>query len=134
MDGDEAEWVEPGNSVICNPNGEIVAGPLRYGEEGILTTAVDLDRLPRRDACSTRSVTHRPDVFQLTVDTRPRRVRLISEDTSATTDAVVGPLSILAQAEHVVPSRRMRPATGSAKCVPMISVSESANRSMELAT
>ena len=31
---------------------------------------------------------------------------------------------------NVVPTRLRRPATGSAKCVPMISVSESANRSM----
>jgi hypothetical protein len=44
MDEDEAEWVEPGNSVICNPNGEIVAGPLRY-EEGILTAEVDSTRV-----------------------------------------------------------------------------------------
>ena len=34
---------------------------------------------------------------------------------------------------NVAPSRRMRPATGSVKCVPMISVSESANRSMRCA-
>jgi hypothetical protein len=34
---------------------------------------------------------------------------------------------------NVAPSRWMRPATGSATCVPMISVSESANRSMRCA-
>ena len=82
MDGDDAEWVEAGNSVICNPNGEIVAGPLRY-EEGILTTAVDLTRVAEtRRMFDPVGHYHRPDVFQLTVDTRARRaVRLVSEDT-----------------------------------------------------
>jgi nitrilase len=84
MDGDDAEWVEPGNSVICNPNGEIVAGPLRY-EEGILTTTVDLTRVAEtRRMFDPVGHYHRPDVFQLTVDTRPRRaVRLVSEDTAS---------------------------------------------------
>jgi nitrilase len=81
-EGDEAEWVEPGNSVICNPSGEIVAGPLRY-EEGILTAPVDLTQVAQtRRMFDPVGHYHRPDVFQLTVDTRPRHaVRLISEDT-----------------------------------------------------
>ena len=81
MDEDEAEWVEPGNSVICNPNGEIVAGPLRY-EEGILTAEVDLTRVNEtRRLFDPVGHYHRPDIFQLTVDTRPRRaVTLISEE------------------------------------------------------
>jgi nitrilase len=80
MDPDEAEWVEPGNSVICNPNGEIVAGPLRY-EEGILTTEVDLTRVKEtRRLFDAAGHYNRPDIFQLTVDTRQRRaVTLISE-------------------------------------------------------
>jgi nitrilase len=80
MDPDEAEWVEPGNSVICNPNGEIVAGPLRY-EEGILTTEVDLTRVKEtRRLFDPAGHYNRPDIFQLTVDTRQRRaVTLISE-------------------------------------------------------
>jgi predicted amidohydrolase len=81
MDPDEAEWVEPGNSVICNPNGEIVAGPLRY-EEGILTTEVDLTRVKEtRRLFDPAGHYNRPDIFQLTVDTRQRRaVTLISKD------------------------------------------------------
>jgi nitrilase len=81
MDPDEAEWVEPGNSVICNPNGEIVAGPLRY-EEGILTTEVDLTRVKEtRRLFDPAGHYNRPDIFQLTVDTRQRRaVTLISEE------------------------------------------------------
>ena len=81
MDPDEAEWVEPGNSVICNPNGEIVAGPLRY-QEGILTTEVDLTRVKEtRRLFDPAGHYNRPDIFQLTVDTRQRRaVTLISEE------------------------------------------------------
>jgi len=84
MDEDEAEWVEPGNSVICNPNGEIVAGPLRY-EEGILTAEVDLTRVAEtRRLFDPTGHYHRPDIFQLTVDTRPRHaVTLVREDAAA---------------------------------------------------
>jgi hypothetical protein len=52
QDGAEAEWVEPGNSVICSPSGEIVAGPLRH-EERILTADIDLSRVDIGD-CSTQ--------------------------------------------------------------------------------
>jgi nitrilase len=84
IDEDEAEWVEPGNSVICNPNGEIVAGPLRY-EEGILTAEVDLTRVAEtRRLFDPTGHYHRPDIFQLTVDTRPRHaVTLVREDAAS---------------------------------------------------
>jgi len=84
MDEDEAEWVEPGNSVICNPNGEIVAGPLRH-EEGMLAADVDLTRVAEtRRLFDPTGHYHRPDVFQLTVDTRPRHaVTLVREDAAA---------------------------------------------------
>jgi predicted amidohydrolase len=80
-DTEQADWVEPGNSVVCNPNGEIVAGPLRY-EEGILTTEVDLTRVNEtRRLFDPTGHYNRPDIFQLTVDTRQRRpVTLISEE------------------------------------------------------
>ena len=70
LPGDEADWVEPGNSVICNPNGEIVAGPSRH-EEVILTAEVDLDavRAGRRFFDPVGHY-HRPDVFRLSVDAR----------------------------------------------------------------
>jgi nitrilase len=73
LDGDEAEWVEPGNSVICNPNGEIVAGPLRYAED-ILTAEVDLAEVAvGRRLFDPVGHYNRPDVFRLSVDTRPQR-------------------------------------------------------------
>jgi nitrilase len=86
MDEDDAEWVEPGNTVICNPNGEVVAGPLRH-EEGILTAEVDLTRVAEtRRQFDPVGHYHRPDVFQLTVDTRPRRaVTLIRDDAAGDT-------------------------------------------------
>jgi nitrilase len=80
LDGDEAEWVESGNSVICNPNGEIVAGPLRH-EEGILTADVDLAALrAARRLFDPVGHYNRPDVFQLSVDTRPQRAVTIVTD------------------------------------------------------
>jgi len=83
LDDKQMEWVEPGNTVICNPNGEIVAGPLRH-EENILTAEIDMDAV----ASSRRRfdpVGHynRPDVFQLSVDTRARHaVNVMADDPS----------------------------------------------------
>ena len=78
---DEAQWVEPGNSVICNPNGEIVAGPLRH-EEGILTAEVDPSQVDSaRRLFDPVGHYNRPDVFQLSVDTRRRQaVTLVADD------------------------------------------------------
>ena len=66
------EWVEEGNAVIVSPGGEILAGPARE-EETILTADADLTevRAARRLFDPTGHY-NRPDVFQLTVDTRPR--------------------------------------------------------------
>jgi nitrilase len=69
--GDD-DWVEPGNSVICNPSGQLVAGPLRH-EEGILTATIDLQEVAElRRLFDPTGHYHRPDVFSLTVDSRPK--------------------------------------------------------------
>ena len=68
----DGEWVEPGNSVIVDPNGTVLAGPARH-EQTILWA--DLDPAEVRAARRYFDPVghyHRPDVFQLTVDTRPR--------------------------------------------------------------
>ena len=59
------EWVEPGNSVIVDPSGEILAGPVRH-QETIILAEVDLGRV--REARRLFDPTghyHRPDVFRL---------------------------------------------------------------------
>jgi nitrilase len=67
------DWIEPGNSVIVNPAGELVAGPLRLAE-GILTATVDLREVAEaRRFFDPTGHYHRPDVFSLSVDTRPRQ-------------------------------------------------------------
>ena len=69
--GDDG-WVEPGNSVIVGPNGELLAGPARH-EETILTADIDLDAVrAARRLFDPVGHYNRPDVFRLTVDTRPR--------------------------------------------------------------
>lgn len=65
-------WVEPGNTVICDPDGEVVAGPLRH-QEGVLIAELDLDRVAAaRRLLDPVGHYNRPDVFRLEVDTRPR--------------------------------------------------------------
>ena len=61
-----------GGSIICGPLGEVLAGPV-YGQEAVLVAEIDLAALP----CAKYDfdvVGHyaRPDVFALTVDTRPK--------------------------------------------------------------
>jgi nitrilase len=65
-------WIEQGNSVIVDPAGEILAGPARH-EETILFA--DFDPAAVRAARRLFDPVghyHRPDIFRLTVDARPR--------------------------------------------------------------
>ena len=61
-----------GGSVIVNPYGDIIAGPLT-GEEGLLTAEIDLDMIveARYDLDVTGHYA-RNDIFKLTVDERPK--------------------------------------------------------------
>jgi nitrilase len=69
---DNGDWIEPGNSVIVNPAGDLVAGPLRLAE-GILTATVDLDQVAEmRRLFDPTGHYNRPDVFSLKVDTSSR--------------------------------------------------------------
>jgi nitrilase len=69
---ERGDWAEPGNSVIIDPSGTVIAGPVREREE---TLIADLDL---RQVVSTRRMRdpvghyHRPDIFRLYVDTAPR--------------------------------------------------------------
>jgi nitrilase len=80
--GDEGrQWVEPGNSVIVGPTGgTILAGPARH-EETILYADLDIAAVrAARRLFDPVGHYHRPDVFQLTVDTRPRRPVVLRTD------------------------------------------------------
>jgi nitrilase len=69
--GDD-DWMSRGNTAIVGPEGELLAGPLME-EEGVLLAEVDASRA-RASRRQFDSVGHyaRPDVFTLTVDTRPK--------------------------------------------------------------
>lgn len=63
------EWINPGDSVVIEPGGKIVAGPLRR-ELGILYADIDLERIGiARRSLDVTGHYSRPDIFQLQVNT-----------------------------------------------------------------
>jgi len=75
------EWVNPGDSAIVDPDGKLVAGPLRH-EQGLLVAEVDPRKLTGpRWQLDVAGHYGRPDVFELTVHRRPRpMVRVVDSD------------------------------------------------------
>lgn len=70
-DGDE--WVNPGDSVVIAPGGEIVAGPL-HREQGILYVELDLAKIgSARRTLDVVGHYARPDVFRLNVNRQPQQ-------------------------------------------------------------
>jgi nitrilase len=69
---DAEEWVNPGDSVVIAPDGEIVAGPM-HKETGILYCEIDLEkaRIAKR-ALDVTGHYSRPDIFQLHVNCQPQ--------------------------------------------------------------
>lgn len=67
-----AEWINPGDSVVVAPGGEITAGPMRK-EKGILFAEIDSKQvgISKRDLDVTGHYS-RPDIFTLSVDARPQ--------------------------------------------------------------
>lgn len=68
----KGEWINIGDSAIVNPDGKIIAGPLRE-QEGILYAEIDPDQM--RGAKWMLDVAGhyaRPDVFELIVHREPR--------------------------------------------------------------
>ena len=66
------EWINPGDSVVVAPGGEIVAGPMNK-EKGILIFDIDLDKASSaKRALDVTGHYARPDIFTLQVDTRPQ--------------------------------------------------------------
>jgi nitrilase len=69
---DDAEWVNPGDSLVIAPGGEIVAGPMRK-ETGILYCEIDREKVAiARRALDVVGHYSRPDIFQLRVNARPQ--------------------------------------------------------------
>lgn len=65
---DQDEWVNPGDSVVIAPGGEITAGPMRE-EQGLLYADIDLSRISgARRALDVTGHYSRPDLFQLTIN------------------------------------------------------------------
>jgi nitrilase len=70
---DADEWVNPGDSLVVAPGGELIAGPLRR-EQGLLFAEIDLARVgAARRSLDIVGHYSRPDIFQLTVDRQPQR-------------------------------------------------------------
>lgn len=64
------EWVNPGDSLVIAPGGEIVAGPMRK-EAGILYCEVDNNKVGiSKRAFDVTGHYSRPDIFQLHVNTQ----------------------------------------------------------------
>lgn len=62
------DWVNPGDSVVIAPGGEIIAGPLRQ-EKGLLVADIDVARVaPSRRALDVVGHYSRPDIFSLHVN------------------------------------------------------------------
>jgi nitrilase len=66
------DWINPGDSVVIAPGGEIVAGPL-HEQQDILIAELDPDRVATaRRTFDVAGHYSRPDIFTLHVDTRPQ--------------------------------------------------------------
>lgn len=69
---DADEWVNPGDSVVIAPGGEIKAGPL-HQEAGIIYFDIDREKIGvAKRALDVAGHYSRPDIFQLHVNTKPQ--------------------------------------------------------------
>ena len=66
------KWINPGDSVVVAPGGEIIAGPMRE-EKGLLYAEIDSTRVATtRRALDVAGHYSRPDVFSLSINTQPQ--------------------------------------------------------------
>lgn len=69
---DNEEWVNPGDSLVIAPGGQILEGPL-HREEGMLYCDIDTEKVAAaRRALDVAGHYSRPDIFTLQVDNRPQ--------------------------------------------------------------
>ena len=65
-------WIEPGNTVIVDPNGSVVAGPVLEAEETLIADLDLANVAAGRRLMDPTGHYNRPDVFSLLVDTTSR--------------------------------------------------------------
>lgn len=70
--GDVGEWINPGHSLIANPDGRIVAGPAEAGEVILYADVAPGELVGPRWQLDIAGHYGRPDVFELRVNRRPR--------------------------------------------------------------
>jgi nitrilase len=90
---DPDEWINPGDSAVVDPQGRLVAGPMRC-ETGILYADMDTARVaPARRAIDVSGHYARPDIFQLQVNRAPASTVRFTDDGNASdvTQAVPSP-------------------------------------------
>jgi len=69
---EDETWINPGDSVVIAPGGEIVAGPLNK-QKGMLFFDIDLDKAASaKRALDVAGHYARPDIFTLHVNTQPQ--------------------------------------------------------------
>jgi len=69
---DQDEWVNPGDSVVIAPGGEIIAGPMRK-EKGILYCDIDIEKVAlAKRVLDVAGHYSRPDIFTLQVNNKPQ--------------------------------------------------------------
>lgn len=69
--GDVEEWINPGDSLVVDPQGRIVAGPM-HQEVGILYADIDVSRVaPARRTLDVTGHYSRPDIFKLQIHRKP---------------------------------------------------------------
>lgn len=69
---DTENWINPGDSVVVAPGGEIISGPMRE-EKGLLFAEIDPDRVAEsKRALDVAGHYSRPDVFTLNINTQPQ--------------------------------------------------------------
>jgi nitrilase len=66
------QWINPGDSAVIAPGGDIVAGPM-HNAKGILYAEIDTDSvIPARRTLDVAGHYSRPDIFTLSVNTQPQ--------------------------------------------------------------
>ncbi|RMH83935.1 carbon-nitrogen hydrolase family protein [Pseudomonas sp. AOB-7] len=77
---DPEEWINDGDSVVVDPGGKVVAGPM-HREEGILYADIDAARVaPARRTLDVSGHYGRPDIFDLKVHRNPAQALRFVDD------------------------------------------------------